>query len=96
MVCIARKIQSTPLSASYFKLTVHVDVLAQFNQLHLSWHVAHSSHQVPEVFAGDQPIFILIELFEGFTQLCREMRQNTNFLIILYCFPQCSDAQFPL
>lgn len=48
-------------------LTVHVNVLAQLNQLHFSRHVAHGSHQVPQVFAGDESIFVFIKLNEGFS-----------------------------
>lgn len=57
-------------------LTVHVDVLAQFNQLHFCWHVAHSPHQVPQVFAADVAVFIFIELQEGFTQLYGQTRKQ--------------------
>lgn len=48
------------------KLTVHVDGLAQLNQFHFSRHVAHRSHQVPQVFTGDEAIFVFIKLYEGF------------------------------
>lgn len=56
-------------SRNHFKgiLTVHVDLLAQFNQLHLCWHVAHCSHAVPQVFTPDEAILVLVKLPECFT-----------------------------
>lgn len=50
-------------------LTIHVDLLAQFYQLHLCWHVAHRSHAVPQVFTADKPIFVFVELLECLAQL---------------------------
>lgn len=55
------------MTSIHSSLTVHVNILAQFNQLHLSWHVAHCSHQVPQVFAGDKTILIFIKFYKGFT-----------------------------
>lgn len=52
-------------------LTVHVDVLAQFYQLHFSGHVTHGPHQVAEVFAGDEAVLVFVELDKSFTQLWR-------------------------
>ncbi len=51
-------------------LTVHVYLLAQLNQLHFSGHVSHRSHAVSEVFTANEPIFVLVKLFEGIPQLC--------------------------
>lgn len=51
-------------------LTVHVDLLTQLNQLHLGRHVAHRPHAVAEVFAANESVFVLVELFEGVPQLC--------------------------
>lgn len=48
-------------------LTIHVDVLAQLNQLHFGWHVAHGPHQVPQVFTAYQAILVLIKLFKSLT-----------------------------
>lgn len=52
------------------KLTVHVDVLAQLNQLHLCGHVAHRPHEIAQVLTGDQPVLVFIELVECVAQLC--------------------------
>lgn len=52
-------------------LTVHVDVLAEFYQLHFSWHVTHGPHQVAEVFAGYETVLVFVELYKSFTQLWR-------------------------
>lgn len=50
-------------------LTVHVDLLAQFYQLHLRGHVPHRPHAVPQIFAPDEAVFVLVELLEGLPQL---------------------------
>lgn len=55
-------------------LTVHVDVLAQFNQLHLCRHVAHRPHQITQVLTADQSILVFIELIERIAQLFMEGR----------------------
>lgn len=60
----------------YQKLTVHVDVLAQLDQLHLRGHVAHRPHQIAQVLAADQPILVFIKLIECITQLCRSVEKN--------------------
>lgn len=52
-------------------LTVHVDLLAQFYQLHLCGHVSHSSHAVPQVFTANETIFVFVELLKCLTQLWR-------------------------
>ena len=57
-------------------LTIHVDLLAQFNELHLGGHVSHGPHAVPEVFTADEAIFVLIELFESIPQLCGAITQS--------------------
>lgn len=61
-----------PHSSAPGKLTVHVDVLTQLNQLHLCGHVAHRPHEIPQVLTTDQPVLVLIKLIEGITQLCGE------------------------
>lgn len=53
-------------------LTIHVDLLAQFYQLHFSRHVSHGSHTVSQVFTADETIFVLIKLLKSIPQLCRE------------------------
>lgn len=58
------------------EFTVHIDILAQFNQLHLRRHVTHRSHQVAEIFTADQSILILIKLFKRLTQLCSETQAH--------------------
>ena len=50
-------------------LTVHVDLLAQFYQLHFCGHVAHCSHAVPQVFTADEAVFVLVKLLERLPQL---------------------------
>lgn len=65
-------------NAELVSLTVHVDVLAQFDQLHFSRHVTHGPHQVAQVFAGDEAVLVFVELNEGLTQLWRAQTQNTN------------------
>ncbi len=55
--------------------TVHVDLLTQFDELHLSGHVSHGSHAVPQVFAANDAVFVFIKLFEGFSQLCEDRNQ---------------------
>ena len=57
-------------------LTIHVDLLAQLDQLHLGGHVSHGPHAVPEVFAADKAIFVLVELFESIPQLCGAITQT--------------------
>lgn len=51
-------------------LTVHIDLLAQLDQLHLRGHVAHRPHAVAQVLAADETVLVLVELFEGVPQLC--------------------------
>lgn len=61
------------------KLTIHVDLLAQFDEFHFGGHVAHSSHAVSEILAADETIFIFIKLLKSFSQLCaRQDEQNTH------------------
>ena len=50
-------------------LTVHVDLLAQLYQLHLSGHISHGSHTIPKVFASNETIFVLIKLLKRLAQL---------------------------
>lgn len=59
----------------FLSLTVHVDVLAQFYQLHFGWHVTHGPHQVAEVLAGDETVLVFVELDKSFTQLWMAQRQ---------------------
>ncbi len=60
---------STQTCTQTVLLTIHVDLLAQFNQLHLCWHVAHRPHAVPQVLTADKPIFVFVKLLERLTQL---------------------------
>lgn len=48
-------------------LTVHVDLLGEFYELHFSRHVAHGSHAVPQVPAVNKPILVFIKLLKGFS-----------------------------
>lgn len=50
-------------------LTVHVDLLAQLDQLHLRGHVSHSSHTVAQIFAADESVFVFVKLLECIPQL---------------------------
>lgn len=50
-------------------LTVHVDLLGQLNELHLSGHVAHSAHAVAQVPAVDVAILVLVKFLEGLPEL---------------------------
>lgn len=52
--------------------TIHVDLLAQLYELHLCWHVSHSSHAVSKVFTADEAVFVFVELFECLTQFCEQ------------------------
>lgn len=54
----------------WLPLTVHVDLLRQFDQLHLGGHVTHGPHAIPQVSAVDVAISVSVKLFEGFSQLC--------------------------
>lgn len=58
------------------ELTVHVDVLAQFDQLHLRGHVTHGPHQIPQILARDQPILVFVKLIESVPQLCKRHAQT--------------------
>lgn len=49
------------------KLTVHVDVLTQLDELHLCGHVAHRSHEITQVLTADQSVLVLIKLVECIT-----------------------------
>lgn len=51
-------------------LTIHVDLLRQFDKLHLSRHVPHCPHEVAQIFAADIAILVLVKLIEGLTELC--------------------------
>lgn len=68
--------------AELLSLTVHVDVLAQFYQLHLGWHVTHGPHQVAEVFAGDKAVLVFVELDKGFAQLWQAQTQKINWILL--------------
>lgn len=61
-------------------LTVHVDPLAEFDQLHLRRHVSHRPHAVAQIFTADEAIFVFVELFERVPQLCRTV---TRLLLLL-------------
>lgn len=52
------------------------DLLAEFYQFHLCWHVSHSPHTLPKVLAADEPILVFVKLLEGLTQLCREKKDE--------------------
>lgn len=60
------------------KLTVHVDVLTQLDQLHLCGHVAHRSHEITQVFTADQSVLVLIKFVECITQLCGKTGFSQN------------------
>lgn len=50
-------------------LTVHVDLLGQLNELHLSRHVTHGAHAVAQVPAVDVAVLVLIKFSEGLSEL---------------------------
>lgn len=58
-------------------LTVHVDLLAQLDQLHFRGHVSHRSHAVAQIFAADEPVFVFVKLLECIPQLWWTFR-HTN------------------
>lgn len=60
------------------KLTVHVDVLTQLDELHLCGHVAHRSHEITQVLTADQSVLVLIKLVECITQLCGKTGFSQN------------------
>lgn len=51
------------------RLTVHVNLLRQLNELHLGGHVAHGAHAVAQVPAVDVAVLVLIEFSEGLSEL---------------------------
>lgn len=72
-----------------WRLTVHVDVLTQLNQLHLCGHVTHRSHEITQVLTADQPVLVLVKFIEGITQLCGKTGfnqssgcQNQDFVLL--------------
>lgn len=46
------------------------DLLAEFYQFHLCWHVPHCPHALAQILAADKAVFVFVELPEGLTQLC--------------------------
>ena len=44
---------------------------AQFYEFHLRGHIAHGSHEVPEVLTADESVPVLIKLHEGLAKLCQ-------------------------
>lgn len=56
------------------RLTVHVDLLGQLDEFHLSGHVAHGAHAVPQVPAVDVAIFVLVKFPEGLSELWRSQQ----------------------
>lgn len=81
-------------------LTVHVDLLAQLDQLHLCWHVAHCPHAVPQVFTADEAVFVLVKLLECLPQLWEQHRgreegmnllpENTESIFFFYSLRMCN------
>lgn len=57
-------------------LTVHVDLLAQLDQLHLGGHVSHRSHTVAQIFAADESVFVFVKLLECVPQLWWTFRRT--------------------
>lgn len=45
------------------------DLLAQFNDLHLCWHVSHGPHTLPQVLTLDVALFVPVELLKRLTEL---------------------------
>ena len=50
-------------------LTIHVDLLAQFDELHLGGHVAHGPHALRHVLVVEVAILVVVKLFKGICQL---------------------------
>ncbi len=53
------------------------DLLAQFDELHLCWHVSHGPHTLPQVFMADVAFFVPVELHKGLTELWQKHTENT-------------------
>lgn len=62
---------------SYIKLTAHFDVLGDLDELHLSGHVPHVPHALPQVLVTDVAILISVKLLEGLQQFCQERPKVT-------------------
>lgn len=45
------------------------DLLAQFDELHLCWHVSHGPHTLPQVFVTDVAFFVPVKLHKRLTEL---------------------------
>lgn len=46
------------------------NLLAEFYQFHLCWHVSHRPHALAQVLTADEAILVLIKLPESLMQLC--------------------------
>lgn len=44
------------------------DLLAQFDELHLCWHVSHGPHTLPQVFVTNVAFFVPVKLHERLTE----------------------------
>lgn len=55
------------------------DLLAEFYELHLSWHVSHCPHALAQVLTSDEAIFVFVELLEGLTQLWKSERMRDKY-----------------
>lgn len=71
------------------KLTVHVDVLTQLDQLHLCGHVAHRSHEITQILTADQSVLVLIKLVECITQLCGKKRASVRTVSAITAQKHC-------
>lgn len=52
------------------------DLLAQFDELHLCWHVSHGPHALPQVFVADVAFVVPVKLPEGLTELWQTHDDN--------------------
>lgn len=53
-------------------LTSHLDLLHYLQQLHLCGHVSHGPHAFSHILVVQISILIVVKLFEGLLQLCKE------------------------
>lgn len=72
-------------SALSYVSEVHslTDLLAQFNELHLGWHVAHGPHTLPEVFVADVAFFVPVELHKCLPELWQ--KQTMKRMSVFVC-----------
>lgn len=52
------------------------DLLAQFDELHLCWHVSHGPHTLPQVFVTDVAFFVPVKLHKRLTELCQKTHKK--------------------